>query len=208
MGPAVIGAGWGRTSTNSLKVALEKLGFGPCHHMHEVIANPEQVSFFKAAVDGDQVDWGKLFAVYRSAVDWPVAYFWRELSELYPEAKVILSVRDEEAWWRSFSRTILKQMRVPKEQFSDPQFVDLSKMVDKLLIERVFQCAPDNKEQVLTRFRAHIDEVRKTLPAERLLIHQAADGWGPLCRFLDCPLPDESYPFLNTSSDFGASKPR
>lgn len=206
MSPAVIGAGWGRTGTTSLKNALEILGFGPCHHMHEVLDHREQVAFFQAAVDGDEVDWDMLFATYNSAVDWPVSAFWRELAEHYPDARFVLSLRDEESWWQSFSRTILVQLMAPKNEADDPAFFELSQMVDKLVIERVFQCAPDDKDAVLARYRAHIDEVRESLPTERLLIVGLGDGWGPLCRFLQCPVPAEPYPLLNTSSDYAKEK--
>ncbi len=202
MSPTVIGAGWGRTGTKSLQQALEILGFGPCHHMHEVLAHFEQVSFFQAAVDGETVDWSTLFSRYRSAVDWPVSYFWRELTGIYPDVKVILSLRDEESWWRSFSETILIQILAPKNGSMDPEFVALGNMIDNLLVDHVFACAPDDKEAVLARFRAHIDEVQQSLPPERLLTVDPGNGWDPLCRFLDCPVPDEPYPFLNTSRDY------
>ena len=92
------------------------------------------------------------------------------------------------------------------EEFDDPEFVALSEMVDKLIIERVFKCAPDDKDAVLARFRAHIDDVQQSLPAERLLIIEAGDGWEPLCTFLACPVPDEPYPLLNTTRDYAKEK--
>jgi len=206
MSPTVIGAGWGRTGTTSLKNALEILGFGPCHHMHEVLANREQLPFFQAAVDGDAVDWEELFSAYRSAVDWPVSAFWRELSEHYPDAKFILSVRDEESWWSSFCRTIQVQLLAPKDASTDPSMFELSRMVDTLVIERVFGCAPDDKPAVLAAYRSHIAEVQATLPPERLLTFQLGDGWEPLCHFLECPVPQESYPLLNTTKDYSREK--
>ena len=90
MGLQVIGAGFGRTGTMSLKLALEQLGFAPCHHMIEVIRSPEQIDFWEAAANGARGQWEKGLAGYRSAVDWPTAHYWRELSEAYPEAKDIL----------------------------------------------------------------------------------------------------------------------
>lgn len=206
MSLAVIGAGWGRTATTSLKQALEILGFAPCHHMHEVLAKPEQVPFFQAAVDGQAVEWDGFFADYKAAVDWPSSHYWRELSEVYPEAKVILTVRDEESWWRSFSRTILVPMQVPLEAIEDPQRLALSKMVNTLIADRVFRCAPDDKDAVLARYRAHIEYVQRSLPPERLLTLEPGTDWGPLCCFLDRPVPDQPYPFLNTLDDFREEK--
>jgi hypothetical protein len=205
----VIGAGWGRTATTSLKSALEILGFAPCHHMHDVLANQdEQVPFFQAAVDGKEMDWDALFGRYKAAVDWPASHYWRELAEYYPDAKLILSVRDEESWWNSFCRTILVPMQVPLETIQDPQRLALSKMVNTLIADHVFKCAPDDKDAVLARYRAHIEDVKKSLPADRLLIldleHES--GWEPVCEFLDHAIPTEPYPFLNTSHDFEQEK--
>ena len=107
MGLSVIGAGFGRTGTLSLKNALEQLGFAPCHHMAEVFANPQQLPFWQRASAGERVDWEECFAGYRASVDWPAAYFWRELAETYPDAKVVLSTRDVDAWYESFRATIL-----------------------------------------------------------------------------------------------------
>jgi Sulfotransferase domain len=89
----VIGAGFGRTGTHSLKLALEQLGFAPCHHMYEVRAHPEQLAFWQAAARGELPDWDEVFAGFAAQVDWPGARFWRELAEHFPHAKVILSVR-------------------------------------------------------------------------------------------------------------------
>lgn len=201
-GPAVIGAGWGRTGTTSLQKALEILGFGPCHHMHEVMAHREQVPFFQAAVDGESVDWNTLFTSYGSAVDWPVAAFWQELAELYPESKVILTVREPTSWWRSFSRTILAGIQTPKETIDDPDYLAMSHMVDKLIIERVFGCAPDDKTAVLAKMHEHAAEVQQALPPDRLLTMAIDEGWQPLCDFLGCAVPNEPYPALNKTKDF------
>ena len=102
----VIGPGFGRTGTNSLQLALEQLGFGPCHHMHEVGNRPELLPAWDAVSRGVQPDWDAMFEGYRAQVDWPGARFWRELSGHYPDAKVVLTVRDPDEWYNSFSQTI------------------------------------------------------------------------------------------------------
>ena len=107
---AIIGSGFGRTGTMSLKRALEELGFGPCHHMEEVLSNPEQVTHWQAIAAGRPVKWDEVFAGYRSQVDWPGAHVWRETAIAYPKAKVIHTMRPEELWWKSFSTTIAKLM--------------------------------------------------------------------------------------------------
>ena len=105
---SVIGSGFGRTGTMSLKNALEQLGFGPCHHMEEVFEHPEQVQHWQVVAAGDTVDWNTVFEGYHSQIDWPGAHVWRDLAKTFPNAKVVHSVRPEESWWNSFSKTIGK----------------------------------------------------------------------------------------------------
>ena len=101
----VIGPGFGRTGTASLKRALEILGLGPCHHMEECFAHPEQAAYWQDLLAGKSVDWDRVFAGFKSQVDWPGAHYWRELIAAYPDAKVVLSVRPEESWWKSCMTT-------------------------------------------------------------------------------------------------------
>ncbi len=105
---AIIGSGFGRTGTMSTKIALEQLGFGPCHHMIEVIENPAQPAHWKAIAAGTPVDWPQVFNGYNSQVDWPGAAVWRETSIAFPDAKVVHTARQEDEWWKSFSVTISK----------------------------------------------------------------------------------------------------
>src|SRR5947208_7864431 len=117
----VIGAGLGRTGTLSLKAALEELGFGPCYHMIELITHPEQVVYWEAASAGQPVDWDALFAGYQAVVDYPGCRYYRELMRHYPEAKVILTVRDPETWYESCMATIYQAGRpAPGQDPSTP----------------------------------------------------------------------------------------
>ena len=106
----VIGAGFGRTGTESMKQALEILGLGPCHHMREVMSNPAQLALWRAAARGELPDWDEAFAGYRSAVDWPSAYFWRAVCAHYPEAKVLLTGRSAESWYESMSTDLAPEI--------------------------------------------------------------------------------------------------
>ena len=108
MALAIIGSGFGRTGTMSMKMALEQLGFGPCHHMIEVIGNPAQPAHWKAIAAGQKVVWAEVFKGYNSQVDWPGAAIWRETSVAFPDAKVLHTERPEDEWWNSFSVTIGK----------------------------------------------------------------------------------------------------
>jgi hypothetical protein len=95
----------------SLKLALEQLDLGPCHHGDEVFANPEQLPAWAAAVNGGAVDWDAVYAGYESTADWPGASFWQPLADHYPDAKVILTLRETESWWQSYSSTIMAFFR-------------------------------------------------------------------------------------------------
>lgn len=193
----VIGAGFGRTGTRSLKDALERLGFDPCYHMSEV-QSPERVAQWRAATEGD-ADWDGIFAGYRSAVDWPAAAFWRELAATYPEAKVILTDRDPERWYASVMATIHPSSTAPTD---DPDRLRFTDMVDRVVWQGVFDGRTAEREHALAVFARHRDEVVRSLPSERLLIYRAGDGWEPLCTFLGVPVPDEPYPHLNDRATF------
>jgi hypothetical protein len=190
----VIGAGYGRTGTLSLKLALEQLGFGPCYHMIEVLKNPPAAGYWEAAADGKPVDWEQVFAGYSATVDWPGATFYRELAEAYPEAKVVLSLRDPEAWFASTQATIF---RANFDDQDDPWQRMITKVVGNLFERRL-----RDKDKLIEVFNRHNETVQKLIPPERLLVYQAAEGWGPLCDFLGVPVPDAPMPKVNSTEDF------
>jgi hypothetical protein len=196
MALSVIGAGYGRTGTMSLKLALERLGFGPCYHMIEVIKDPAVRSpAWEAAADGQDVDWEAVFDGFKSCVDWPGATFYRRLAEAYPNAKIILTVRDPESWYRSTQATIFS-LPMP-EDAEDPW----GRMVGKV-IGRLFDHRMHDHDRLIAEFNRHNDQVRQTIPAERLLVYDAAEGWGPLCAFLGVNLPEGPMPKANTTEEF------
>ncbi len=190
----VIGAGFGRTGTMSLKLALEHLGFGPCYHMTEVFKNPAAPGWWIDAADGHP-DWERIFEGYQSTVDWPNATFYAELAEAYPEAKVILTERDPEAWFRSTQATIFSR---PPSPGSDKPF---DRMMGKV-IARLFDWDLHDHDKVIEVFNRHNAEVRRTIPADRLLVYDVAQGWKPLCGFLGVPIPAEPLPHVNTTEAF------
>ncbi len=194
----VVGAGLGRTGTNSLKVALERLLGAPCYHMMEVFQHPEHIPLWHAAARGEMPDWNALFADYVAAVDWPAAAFWPELSTVFPDALVLLSLRDPQSWWQSASETIFPSVR---EQRGTEWYA----MVDELFGAR-FTRALDDRAAAIAALERHNARVRATVPAHRLLEWHAADGWGPLCAALGVPVPDEPFPHTNTRGDWLARK--
>ncbi|MBW8783562.1 MAG: hypothetical protein JF593_02810 [Novosphingobium sp.] len=196
----VIGAGLGRTGTLTLKTALETLGFGPCHHMLEVFANPQQVPFWNRAASGQAVEWEDVFGDYRASVDWPSAHFYAELDERYPEAKVILSLRDPERWYDSMTETILKSMQlmgVDRDIPADHPFYFGGMIVSARTFGHDF-----SRSNVIAAFERHNAAVRHRIPPERLLVFEAAEGWEPLCAFLGVPVPDAPFPRTNSREEF------
>jgi Sulfotransferase domain len=192
----VIGTGFGRTGTDSMREALAILGFGPCHHMFEVIANEEQKRRWRALVQGAAADWDLLFEGYSSCVDWPSAYYWRDLIKVYPHARVILTYRSAESWWKSFEQTILEGLN----KSTDPASLGLA-----LIRDKVFSGKPGERAHALAVYQANVDAVRTIVPPDRLLVHELGDGWEPLCAHLGVPVPGLPYPSRNTSNEFQAT---
>lgn len=197
----VIGAGFGRTGTNSLKLALEQLGFGPCHHMFEVRDNPDQLPYWQAIARGEAPDWDAIFADYNSSVDWPSARFWRELAVHFADAKVLLSVRTPESWIKSVHSTIWPSLRDREKQEPGTRR-DRQNMSYELIVRQTFDERLDDVEHAMAVYRAHNEEVQREIPAERLLVYTVGDGWEPLCRFLDVDVPDTPYPHTNSTAEF------
>ena len=192
---SVIGAGFGRTGTESMKLALEALGKGPCHHMKEVLVNSEQVALWRSAAQGDLPEWENAFAGYNSAVDWPTAYFWRELSEYYPDAKVLLTVRSADSWYESMTNTIFKTLKAS----TDPASIGL-----KLIGEGVFGGRLDDRAHAIAVYEKNIADVQAAFTQERLLTYHLGEGWEPLCQFLGEPVPNIPFPRSNPREQFGS----
>ena len=199
---SLIGAGFGRTGTNSLKLALEQIGFGPCHHMLEVFLNPKSAAHWQQALDGQQMDWEAVMAGYKSLVDWPGAFFWRELWKASPEAKILLSVRDEENWFKSITNTIFMARSDPATH-EDPVTRDMARMVNELL-DRAIGSTQRDRDTVLAAYRKNIAEVKEEVPADQLLIFDVKQGWAPLCEFLNVTVPDTPFPRTNSTDEFVA----
>ena len=189
----VIGAGFGRTGTDSMREALNILGLGPCHHMLEVNASEDQKQMWRAVTQGAPPDWERMFAGYASAVDWPSAYYWRELMAFYPQAKVVLTYRTADSWWKSFEQTILQGI----QRSTEPESLGLALVRDK-----VFSGRADDRALAIARYEDNVKAVKATVAPERLLVHSLGDGWEPLCAHLGVPVPAQPYPSRNSASDF------
>jgi hypothetical protein len=189
----VIGAGFGRTGTDSMREALDILGLGPCHHMYEVNAHEEQKRMWRAFVQGAPLGWEQLFAGYGSCQDWPSAHYWRELVEFYPNAKVVLTYRTAESWWQSFAKTIVPSIEMSLEEES---------LGVALIRDKVFGGRPGDRAHAIAIYEANVRAVKATVAPERLLVHNLGDGWEPLCAHLRVPVPVQPYPSRNTAKAF------
>jgi hypothetical protein len=207
----VIGAGLPRTGTLTQKVALEMLGFSPCYHWVDVLADLDRVAIWEKAMDG-QADWPQIFGESRATVDWPGGYFWRQLMDAYPDAKVLLSVRNPQSWEPSFRETVwnmghgdsLLHLLSSARALVDPQWQRYVGFVERMFWsqEGTFAKGHESSEQLIDALSAHNEEVKRTVPAERLLVWEPADGWEPLCEFLDVDVPSEPLPHVNDRETF------
>ncbi len=210
-GIQVIGAGLPRTGTLTQKLALEQLGFGPSYHWVNVLADLDQVDVWNRALDGEG-PWDEVFAGFRSTVDWPGGYFYGELAAAYPDAKVLLSVRDPQKWEPSFRETIvalrhgesLMRLLASARGEIDPQWRRYLTLVDRMFYgpQGTFCDGWDEPEQLIAQMQRHHERVKAAIPPERLLVWEVGEGWEPLCEFLGVPVPDGPLPHENDRETF------
>ena len=208
----IIGAGFGRTGTKSLQQALEVLGYGPCYHMEKLLQNPHHIKHWKKAYSGERIDWSEIFNGYNAAVDFPTCLFYKELMGFYPEAKVILTVRDPEAWYNSVSKTIYnfdpgastKIKMLSKMPFSNKARNLFQALManNKFVWDQYFEGRFEDKAYAIDKFLAHIEEVKSTVPEDKLLVYEVKDGWDALIKFLDKEEPFSVFPRTNKKEDF------
>jgi hypothetical protein len=208
----IIGAGLPRTGTLTQKIALEMLGVGPCYHMTNILIDMSLVPQWADALYG-QCDWNEIFAGFEATVDWPGAYFYRELMDVYPDAKVLLSVRDGESWARSMHDTIWGVL------YGDTMMHDLGMAASRIdpgldsyaeLMRAMFKhthLLPSDRDhfdtaQIAAAMEQYNDSVRQYVPADRLLVWSTADGWKPLCEFVGAPVPPMPLPHTNDTKTF------
>lgn len=222
----VVGAGLPRTGTKSLQAALERLLGARCYHMSELFQNFEHALGWRDALRGNFPDWDVFLKGYAAGVDWPVSWFWRELSSAYPDSIVLLSRRSSaESWHRSMDSTVLERRRVFARNGWDtgvkPPIEELPQWCANTTEEQleafgeIFQGLggtafpdPDDRESILALYERHLEEVRSTIPSHRLVEWEPGDDWEPLCTALGVPVPDEPFPYENRTADFAATVSR
>ncbi|KOG26255.1 sulfotransferase family protein [Streptomyces wedmorensis] len=199
----LINAGLGRTGTTSLKVALDRLGLGTCFHMFDIVGDGERLEqWAKIVCDGEEPDWAALYDGYTSAVDGPCAVYYRQISEAFPEAKVILTVREAEGWYRSTYDTlyqfVLKSAEHPPEPGSrQARLLDLT---STMVWDGVFDGRFEDKDHAIAAYHRHNEEVVRALGADNVLVYDVKQGWEPLCAFLGVDVPQEEFPHANDSA--------
>ena len=205
----VIGAGAGRTGTMSMQAALERLGFGPCFHGRHFFDHPERLPLWRAGAQGSRTVWKSAFAGYAATLDWPSMAFWRELVEAFPEAKVLLTIRDPDEWYDSVHRTIFQMFgpdaqneQVSKARRMVPGMGEAGAFLNEMLWDRVFSGRFADRDHAIGVYLEHNAAVEREVPPSRLLVIPTGSGWEPLCSFLGVAVPDEPYPHLNEAAGF------
>ena len=199
----VLGAGFGRTGTMSLKIALEKLGIGPCYHMREVVSHPSHIKIWYDISRGEHPNWDRLFMGFNSAVDFPVSLFYEELINKFTDSKFILTLRDFDTWYESTANTIYKVPTMLPDWFK--RVVYPIRMFIELQVNLIwlglFKNNFSDRQFTELVYNEHIESVKKTIPADKLLIYRINEGWGPLCEFLNVDKPEIPFPKVNDTAE-------
>ncbi|MBN1529748.1 MAG: hypothetical protein JW895_11840 [Thermoleophilaceae bacterium] len=207
----MIGVGFGRTGTMSLKAALEELGAGPCFHMIDLIMGEDKqrdLEYWIKIADGEPVDWDEVFEPWEATVDWPAASKWRELVDAFPDIPVLLNVRDFDGFYKSCTNTILavKQAAQAGELEQDANreqpAPELWGVIEKLIWQGDFQGRFQDKEWVRQMYYERIETIKREVPADRLVYWELGDGWEPLADALGVDVPDEPFPHLHDTNEF------
>ncbi len=209
----IIGAGLPRTGTNTLREALEILGFSKTYHMKHLLVHPEDLHYWTTLKATGTTDWDALYDGYQATVDFPCYPWYKEHMKQYPDAKVILSTRPFEKWYTSFYSTIWKAQNPPEAEkaamgervAADPRLQTVMKVMGfakQVMSEEHFQGKFLDKEFMEKVFDDHHEEAKRYVPADKLLVYDVTEGWEPLCKFLDVKVPNEPLPHTNKKEDF------
>ena len=168
--------------------------------MVEILNDPHKADPWFDAALGKPVDLREALKGYKAQVDWPGCHFWRELIEAFPDAKVVLSLRDPEAWYTSISNTIFKALQMPPPD--DPVRAKQGQMAREIVLHQTFDGRVEDKDHCIAVYNAHNEAVKAEVPADKLLVYEVGSGWEPLCDFLGVPVPEEDYPRTNSTEEF------
>jgi hypothetical protein len=211
----IIGAGFPRTGTNTLRESLEKLGYVKTYHMKNLLLHPENLQYWTRLNETGTTEWDELYNGYQATVDFPAYPWYKEHMKQYPDAKVILSVRPFEKWhdsvystiWQAQNPSELERMEMQKKLAANPRLGSVMKCVQfakEIIMEKHFQGKFLDKAFAEEVFNKHIEDVKAYVPADKLLVFDVSEGWEPLCKFLGVPEPTEPLPHTNKKEDFKA----
>ena len=209
----IVGAGFPRTGTNTLKQALEQLGYSKTYHFKEMIANPSDLQYWLTLEETGTTNWDALYDGFEASVDLPAYPWYLEHMEKYPDAKVILTVRPFDKWYDSLYSTIYQA----GPQTLPQKLAMLSKLLFNPGLRKMIKCVKFAKRRIFEVelqgkfedrafaekvYNDHIAKVKATVLPEKLLVYDVRDGWPPLCEFLGVPEPKEALPHLNKKENF------
>jgi hypothetical protein len=209
----IIGAGFPRTGTNTLRESLEKLGYVKTYHMKNLLLHPENLHYWTTLKETGTTYWDELYDGYQATVDFPAYPWYKDHMKQYPDAKVILSVRPFEKWHDSVYSTIwqaqhpseTERMEMQKKVAANPRLLSVIKCVElakEMMMEKHFQGKFLDKEFAEKIFNQHIEDVKAYVPSDKLLVFDVSEGWEPLCKFLGVRVPNEALPHTNKKEDF------
>jgi hypothetical protein len=209
----IIGAGFPRTGTTTLKKALETLGYNETYHFKDLIANPKKLKYWKELENKGETNFEELFQGFKATVDFPGYPYYKILLKKYPDAKVILTKRGFEDWyestlktvWKAGPQTVLAKMGLLTKMLFNASLRDTFmciKFMRQTYLKKQFNHNFSSKENAKEVFFKHIEDVKKNVPENKLLIYEVSEGWQPLCDFLELPLPEEAFPHLNKKENF------
>ena len=215
----IIGAGFPRTGTTTLKRSLEILVCNRVYHMKELLVNPVQLKYWKELSETGTTNWDELYNGFDGTVDFPGYPWYKEHMKRYPDAKVILTVRDFDAWYKSVDSTVYRAgPQTPGEKIKM-----MGKLITNPRIRKVVGCIKffkktffvgemdgkfEDKEYAKKVWERHIENVKAHVPKEKLLVYDVRDGWAPLCEFLGVEEPSEELPHLNKKENFKEMLPK
>ena len=208
----MIGVGFGRSGTMSLKAALEELGADPCFHMIDLIMgeNKERdLPYWVKIADRESVDWHEVFEPWEATVDWPACSRWEELIEAFPDVQVLLNYRDFDGFYESCKNTILAVKEaamageIEQDANRDQPAPELWEVIEKLIWQGDFQGRFRDKERVRDLYFKRIETIKATVPPDRLIVWElGVDGWEPLADALGVEAPDKPFPHLHDTNEF------
>ncbi len=209
----IIGAGFPRTGTSTLKECLQILGYSKTYHMKELLVNPEDLHYWTTLKETGTTDWDKLYNGFAATVDFPGYPWYKQHMKQYPDAKVILTVRPFEKWYTSINSTIKnagpktlpqKLMAMAKLAVSARfrKVIKCVKFAKQTIFAEELQGKIEDKAEAEKIFDKHIADVKAYVPAEKLLVWDVSDGWAPLCNFLNKAIPNDTFPHANKKENF------